>query len=256
LSDWKSGFVKLETVRGWLFDVYPSGFNEMTVWVIAENGDRVRLVDRFTHRIYVSGKLSDLKSLAEKVRGSRSVAGLRFVEKYANFMEASKRQVLEIDVNGYRRTSSLARRILRRGGYEKFRLYNVDVPVSQTYLYERDAFPLAYVVVVDNGKNLCFDVLDSVESLDYRIPPLRSMWLNIDIKKENVPQRLNDELDSISLESGGETVLISEGDERGKILDLVKTVEEEDPAIFQKFAVSPHHSELPYCPLPFHSVSH
>lgn len=201
----------------------------MTVWVIAENGDRVRLVDRFTHRIYVSGKLSDLKSLAEKVRDSRSVAGWRFVEKYANFMEASKRKVLEIDVNGYRRTSSLAKRILRHGGYEKFRLYNVDVPVSQTYLYERDAFPLAYVVVVDNGKNLCFDVLDSVESLDYRIPPLRSMWLNIDVKKENVPQRLNDELDSISLESGGETVLISEGDERDKIADLVKAVEEEDP---------------------------
>jgi len=229
LSDWKSNFVKLKAVRGWLFDVYPSGPNEVTVWIIAENGLRVKLVDEFIHRIYVSGNLSDLKSLAEKIRDSKSVAGWRFVEKYADLMEASKKKVFEIDVGDYGRASFFARKVLKLGGYEKFRLYNVDVPISQAYLYEKEIFPLAYVMVVDSGNRLSYDVLDSVENCEYRVPPFRSMWLNVDVKKEGVPHRLTDKIDSISMEFADKTIVVSEGGEADKILELVKTVKEEDP---------------------------
>jgi DNA polymerase I len=227
LSDWKNSFVKLETVRGWLFDVYPSGPHEMTVWVIAENGERVKLVDNFVHRIYVSGKFSDLKSLSEKLKDSRSVGGCRFVKKYVGLMDVSKKTVLEIDINDYREASFLAGKILRLGGYEKFRLHNVDVPMSQAYSYERDVFPLAHVIVVDSGKNLCYDILDSVESIDYTVPPFRSMWLNVDIKR-GVLQRFTDKIDSVSLDFGNKTTVISEGTEEDKILGLVETVKEED----------------------------
>jgi hypothetical protein len=51
-------------VRGWLLDVYPSGFGEVAVWVISENGERVRLTDRFQPKIYVSGKQGDIEQLA------------------------------------------------------------------------------------------------------------------------------------------------------------------------------------------------
>jgi len=229
LSDWKNSFVKLNAVRGWLFDVYPSGPNEVTVWVIAENGERVRLVDKFTHRIYVSGNSSDLKGLAEKVRDSKSVAGLRLVEKYADFMEASKKKVLEVDISDYSRTSFFARKILRLGGYEKYRLYNVDVPIAQAYLYEKDIFPLAHVMVVDSGNRLSCEVLDSVESCGYAVPPLRSVWLSVDIKKEGGPARFSDKIDSISLDFDSKTIVISERSEADKILELVKAVKEEDP---------------------------
>jgi len=93
LSDWRNNFVKLNAVRGWLFDVYPSGPDEVTVWVVAENGERVKFVDKFVRRIYVSGNFSDLKVLADRVRDSKSVAGLRFVEKYADFMGLRRRRL-------------------------------------------------------------------------------------------------------------------------------------------------------------------
>jgi len=229
LSDWKNSFVKLETVRGWLFDICPSGPHEMIVWIIAENGERVRLVDNFTHRIYVSGKFSDLKNLSEKLKDSRSVAGCRFVKKYADFMDVSEKKVLEIDITDYRRASFLAKKILRLGGYEKFRLHNVDVPISQAYLYERNVFPLAHVIVVDSGKSLCYDILDSVESIDYTIPPFRSMWLTVDIKKEGVLQRFTDKIDSVSLDFGNKTIVFSEGTEEDKILGFVEAVKKKDP---------------------------
>lgn len=231
MSDWRNSFVKLNAVRGWLFDVYPSGPNEVTVWIIAENGQRFRLVDKYVRRIYVSGNWSDLKVLADKVSDSRSVAGLRFVEKYADFMEAAKKKVLEIDMRDYGRTSFFARKILRLGGYERYRLFNVDVPVAQAYLYEKNVFPLARVLVVDSGGRLGYEVLDSVDSYEYSVPSFRSMWLDVNVKKEGISARFSDKIESISLELDNRTIVISEGSETDKILALIKAVREEDPDI-------------------------
>jgi len=229
LSDWKNNFVRLKAVQGWLFDAYPSGPSDVTVWIIAENGERIKLFDKHIHRIYVSGNLSDLKSLAEKIKNSKSIASWRFVEKYADFMDASKKKVLEVDMSDYGRTSFFARKILKLGGYEKFRLYNVDVPIAQAYLYEKDVFPLARVMVVDSGNRLSYDILDSVENCEYDIPPFRSVRLDVSIKAEGALKRLADKIDSVSLEFGNKTILIREGNEADMILELVKTIKEEDP---------------------------
>ncbi|MEM3698112.1 MAG: DNA polymerase domain-containing protein, partial [Candidatus Bathyarchaeia archaeon] len=231
LSDWRNNFIKLNAVRGWILDVYPSGPNEVTVWVIAENGERFKFVDRFVRRIYVSANYSDLKALADKVKDSKSVAGLRFVEKYADFMEAEKKKVLEIDMRDYGRISFFARKILRLGGYERYRLFNVDMPVAQAYLYEKDIFPLAHVLVIDSGNRVSYELLDSVDSCEYAIPPLRSVWLNVSVKKEEVSARFSDKIESMSLDANNKTIVISEGSETDKILALVKAVQEEDPDI-------------------------
>ncbi|MGB9779214.1 MAG: hypothetical protein ACPLW8_07390, partial [Candidatus Bathyarchaeales archaeon] len=231
LSSCEKNFRRLNAVKGWIFDVYPSGPDEVTVWIIAESGERVKLVDKYTHRIYVSGALQDLKGLTEKIRDSKSVAGFRFVDKYADFMEAEKKKVLEIKMRDYRRTSFFARKVLRLGGYEKFQLYNVDVPIAQAYLYDRDVFPLAHVLVVDSGKGLSYELLDTVESCDYEAPRLRSMWLNINIKKASATTQFSDQIESITLELNNKTIIIGEGSESEKLLALVKAVREEDPDI-------------------------
>ena len=231
MSDWKNNFRRLNAFKGWILDVYPSGPSQVTVWLIGENGERVRLVDNYTHRIYVAGDYQLLKNLAEKIRISKSVAGFRFVEKYADFMEASRKRVLEIDMRDYRRTSFFARKVLRLGGYENFQLYNVDVPIAQAYLYERDVFPLAHVLVFESGNRLGYELLDSVESCDYEVPCLRSVWINVDVEKQEAVTRFSDKIGSISLELDDKTVVIGEGDEADKILELVKTVREVDPDI-------------------------
>ncbi|NIO37667.1 hypothetical protein GTO27_08180 [Candidatus Bathyarchaeota archaeon] len=227
MSDWKKSFLKLEPVKGWLFDVYPSVPNKMIVWIITEDGGRVRFVDEFSHKIYVSGKYSRLESLVKKIKDNNEVVDCRFVKKYADFMEDSEKKVLEISIND--RILSFARKILRSYGYGAFHLYNVDVPISQAYLYERELFPLAHVMVVNNGRSLCYDILDSVEKLDYDTPSFRSIRLNVEIKKEDRVQKFTDEIDSISLESGAETVTIRGGDERNIIMRLVETVRKLDP---------------------------
>jgi DNA polymerase elongation subunit (family B) len=228
LSDWKKSCVKLNPVRGWLFDVYPSGSDEVAVWIIAENGERIRFVDRFVQKIFVSGDFPTLNRLVEKIRDDSSVAFCRFVEKNADFMKNFKQKVLEIGINDYAHTSRFARE-LKLAGYERLRAYNVDVPVSQAYLYDKDVFPLAHLMVVDSGKQLYYHMLDSVESVDYHIPPLRSSWLRVNAKKQSLPHRLADKIDSLSLESDGKTITIDEGSEAEKIQELVRAVKEHDP---------------------------
>jgi DNA polymerase elongation subunit (family B) len=227
----KNSSRRLNAFKGWILDVYPSGPSQVTVWLISENGERVRLVDNYTHRIYVAGGYQLLKNLAEKIRDSKSVAGFRFVEKYADFMEATRKRILEIDMRDYGRTSFFARKVLRLGGYENFQLYNVDVPIAQAYLYERDVFPLAHVLVFESGDRLSYELLDSVESCDYEVPRLRSMWIDVDVERSGTVTSFSDKIGGISLEMDNKTIVISEGDEADKILELVKTVREVDPDI-------------------------
>jgi DNA polymerase elongation subunit (family B) len=226
LNDSKKGFTKLNAVRGWLFDVYPVGPDEVAVWIITKNGQRIRLIDKYVQKIYVCADSVALNRLAEKLTGDHTVASWRFVKKQPDFMNAAKRRVLEISVNDYKKTFSLAREVLKLNG---IRVYNVDVPVAQAYLYDKDVFPLAYLMAVDSGKQVYYDVLDSVESVDYRTPPLRSAWLRINVKKEGVLNKLTDVADSLTLESDGSTIVIDKGSEKEKILKLVKAVQGVDP---------------------------
>jgi len=55
----------------------------MTVWIIIENGERVRLTDKFHPKIYVSGKMADLSKLTGQLATRESVASWRYVEKHA-----------------------------------------------------------------------------------------------------------------------------------------------------------------------------
>jgi len=231
LTSWKKNFTHLNSIKGWLLDVYPSNPGEMTVWIITEDGERVKLVDKFQPKIYVSGKTSDLSRLTSQLVTSKSVAGWRYVKKYVDFMEDKKSKVLEITTTDCRRIPYFARKLLRLGGYRKFRLHNVDLPDAQAYFYERDIFPLAFVGVTVQGDRLAYWLLDSVESVDYEVPPLRLMSLRVEISTDRPIPSFNDPIGSIIVEYDGESVVIDGGDEGEKILRMVEVIKEKDPDI-------------------------
>ena len=61
-------------VKGWIFDVYPSDIGEMIVWIISENGDRIRLTDKFQPKVYVSSKVENIEKLVSQIYSNRNVA--------------------------------------------------------------------------------------------------------------------------------------------------------------------------------------
>ena len=212
-----------------MLDIYPSGPGEMAVWIIAESGERLRLSDRFYPKIYASGAAADLSRLEEQLMTVDSVVRWRYVEKCADFMDNRKSRVLEITVTDHRGIPHVARQL--QGFGESIRLRNVDVPDAQSYLYDRGIFPLAFLEVDAQGNRLAYRLLDSVESVDYRTPPLKIMSLRVVVAAERKVPSFKDPIGSIVLECDGECTVIDGGDEGEKILRMIEAVGEKDPDI-------------------------
>jgi len=79
-----SGNLGSNCIRGWIFDVYPAGEGEVVVWVIGENGDRVRLMDKFEPKIYVSGAKEDLERLVSKLYRNTDIAAWASLKNMLN----------------------------------------------------------------------------------------------------------------------------------------------------------------------------
>ena len=218
-------------IRGWIFDVYPSNVGEMAVWIISENGQRIRLTDKFQPQIYVSGKKEDVEKLVGCIYSNPDIANWNFVYKFAQPTDAEKSRVLEITLKDCRRVSSLTNQILKIGDYLRLEVHNCDLRGDRTYFFTHDLFPLAFLEVETSKSGLKYTLMDSVESIDYVIPPLRIMQLKIEIAKEGKIASLQDSIASINLEQEEKNVIIDSGDEAEKLLQLSKIVKELDPDI-------------------------
>lgn len=184
----------LKSLKGWILDLYPSASGQMSVWIIAENGERIRLIDEFKPKIYFSSKMDDLERLWSRFFSNKCVDSWRFVYKYANPTDTSKTKVLEITLKDCRPNHFFVRRILETGRHLRYQAHNCDLQPAQAYLYEQNIFPLAFVEVEVEKQSLRYCLLDSVESVDYQIPPLKITRIHVEIAKKKRIADFNDPL--------------------------------------------------------------
>ncbi len=187
-------------VKGWILDVYPSGFGEIAVWIISESGDRIRLTDRFEPKIYVSGREEDLERLASRFFAYNSISSWDFAYKFARTTDTEKSKVLEVTLRDCRKIPPFVHDVLELGRYQKFQLYNCDLRGDHAYLLNHDIFPLALVEVESsNCGELKYNLLDSTESVDYRVPSLRVARVSVEVAKTGKIVTLNDPIDKITV---------------------------------------------------------
>ncbi len=220
-------------MRGWILDLYAESSGKMVVWLKLENGETRRLVDRWMPSIFVgSDSRADLTDL-EKGRGG-DFSWSRFVTKYERATDTSESEVLELVVDDAKKVAKLAESVELSRPFGTYRLYNVDVPPEQMYLYENDLFPLAYCDVSEAREGLSWDLQDDVWSCKYVVPELRSVEVEVDIKRSGKMARFDDPVESIRLKEGGDgstTTLssIDGGSEQDKLVGLVEQVKKADP---------------------------
>ena len=213
--------------QGWILDLYHKP-NQMVLWLKKPDGTCVRLTDKWTPKMHIAGDYRSLVDLACKPY----IRNPRFVHKYEKPGDPEKSKVLEVDVDSEGDAERLSTRIEKEGRYFQFRLYDVDVPSPQVYLYQKGLFPLAFVEADDNGSELQWTLKDSRDKIDYKLPPLRKIRFNVQPRKARRIQNFGDELDSAQIISGsGETVTIDSGSEEEMILQLVDLFKKEDPDI-------------------------
>jgi DNA polymerase elongation subunit (family B) len=223
--------VSPKRIKGWIFDVYPSNLGEVAVWIIGENGERVRLTDEFQPKIYVSGRQEDMERLASRFFSSSVIASWNFAFKYAHPTDIEKSKVLEITLKDCRRISAFTRSILKMGDYLRYKVHNCDLHGDRAYLFGHNLFPLALVKAEVEEKRLNYTLLDSVESIDYAVPPLRITKLDVRIAKKGKIGGFKDPIDTILVTQADKQIITDEIGEEGKLLQLVKAVKEFDPDI-------------------------
>lgn len=204
----------------------------MAVWIKTEEGRCLRFVDRWSPSFYVSAPSEeDFTKLSWYLPQDGIDVEYEFARKFVRLQDSERSKVLRVTVPDADSLRSLARMIWRQGNYGKYRLWNVDIPLAQMYLYDRHLFPLAYAKAAVTGKGVSWKLMDSAESMEYQIPSLKIAKLRVDIDKEGTVPSSEDPIANVLLKFDDEAVVIDQDDEGEIILRLVETVQKEDPDI-------------------------
>ena len=212
---------------GWILDLYHKA-GQMVLWLKKTDGSCVRLTDPWKPKIHIGGSYRDLLDLACRPGLENAI----FVERYERAGDRERSRVLEVEVDGDREAVGLARKLEQVGRYSKFRFYDIDIPSPQLYLYRKGLFPLAFVEAEETSRGVSWTLKDSRESIDYQLPPLRGIELQIKTEKIRKVQSFEDKLASVQFtRDKKETVTIDSGDEVDKIIGLVEVFRDEDPDV-------------------------
>jgi DNA polymerase, archaea type len=217
-------------LKGWILDLYPGDPGEMVIWIKGEDGTVRRFVDGWAPALFVASKSpSDLSSLAESSEIESYVAGSNMVSKYESIIDQQRSDVLELKVRDALKLPLLASIVERSKPFGHNRLYNVDVPPAQSYLYEKELFPLACCEVEQRGSSLSWTLDDDVWECDYAVPPLSSAELLVDVEKHGSLPSDKDPIRSLMVKRDGEKIVIDSGSEGDKVLSLAGVIRELDP---------------------------
>lgn len=218
-------------VKGWIFDVYPSGHGEFAVWIITENGERIQFTDTFKPKIYVAGKEESLERLAAQFLCDRRIISWDFVQRYTKATDAEASRILEIVLEDCRKLPAFTQKVLKSGRYLGYNIFNCDLKYEQLYFYHHDIFPLALVEVESENTRLKYTLLDSTEAVDYSVPSLRVLKLDVEIAKQGKISKFSDPIGKITTSQSDRRETIDSGDEKDKLLQLVQAIKEFDPDI-------------------------
>jgi len=221
-------------VSGYLFDAYHIS-DKMVFWIKQDNGKTLRVVDNWSHSIYVASDNKPLlKSIANKEEISYFIKGYEIASKYERITDTAKSEVLELTLIDSTKAAQLAFQIDRMAKFGELRLYNVDVLPTQSYFYYHDIFPLAKCKVKLDPlrSNLKWDVRDSIWSTDYVLPRFVKVRLTIYPKiNEGKIQKFSDRIDHIKIQKyeDNDIIEIRDNSESEILHQLMKEIVMIDP---------------------------
>jgi DNA polymerase, archaea type len=115
------------------------------------------------------------------------------------------------------------------GDYTMYEVNDADLHTDRAYLFSRDLFPLAFVEINRQGSNLSYTLLDDAKSIDYAVPPLRVLNLEVEIAKSGKIAQFSDPIGQITLTQRETQITLHSKDEAQTILDLTDAVENLNP---------------------------
>ena len=242
----------LITMNGWLFDIYHLK-DRMILWIKERKGNVKRLEYLWSPSIYVASDLkSELVDLIGNSKISSSIKEHQFEYKFeypsSVTVDLRKRnETLRLTLSNSLQILNLARRIeklsIRFGHY---RLYNVDISPEQSFLYEKDLYPLGLYNIEEirstesartNIYQIVNDKNDDIDSFDYIIPNFKFLTFELISEGKSIGYDLENRILKIKIVSFEkdnvikEEFSISEVNELETILEFAYEINRIDPDI-------------------------
>ncbi len=215
---------------------------ELDAWLLDLNlqGDRIALW--LKHPLKVTRKLIKYKpsfyvvprdmtyAEMEKILESHPhVERVELVQRFHPIQAHKKSPVLRVTCDRVSKFSNTWHDI---DALEKAEVCNVDFPLVQKWMYETGFFPLAKIRYVYGDSVNALELRDSQEAVQYEIPDLKRVKLEIGIKTRHVVAHDEDPLEWIQIHDG-EDIIIDNTSEYEMLFQLVKTIRELDPDIIE-----------------------
>ena len=170
------------TADGWLFDITESDDGRSVVlWRKERATGRVRRTAvEYRPPFLVEGPRDDLAALARHLADDPSVAAVERRVLAPSLYDRRPRTVLSVTPMRNPRRRALARAVDAFGGFERYRLYDVDLVPPQLYHLAHALYPFAPVT----GRGTALTATEPAETIDYPTPPLRVARLEVHIAGE------------------------------------------------------------------------
>ena len=211
-------FAKQEMICGWLFDVYPLD-DKIILWIKNKNIHRLEI--KWTPSLYVA---SDARYKLEKLQKKQQVLSLikeyKWINKTERVSDLKESRVLKFILKKSSDLLRLGKTIEDLDKFGAYRLYNVDVPPAQSFMYQYDLFPLGKYKI----QNTWIPQSDITET-DYDLPSFTKINLRVNAKTNKKIPRFTDKIKSIQINN----VTLHSDSEEQTMLDCVAMIKDIDP---------------------------
>jgi len=190
-------------VNGWLLDVCLDGEDGVVLWVRSGGGvfhSRMRWEARF----YVAGPETALSSV-EKALSEEYVVN----SVVKRVLGVGLTKVLEVSVPALRKRN-LAILVEEKWRHEGIKVFNIDIPLTQEFLYQFNVAPTLRVRVSDED----VVAVEDADNLVYDTSFLRTAFLEAGIHAQGPLPTFLDRLVYVKLSMGDEEVVLDGGEEQ------------------------------------------
>ncbi len=163
------------TVRGWLFDVYPSA-KGVTLWIIDDDGKAHSYFRKYTPSFFLH--MNDADARRVDALGARCPVPVSLTRTPRKEIYSGEPwDVVQVHVHDTMRFKEAVWYFERF--FPHFAFYNSDILVAQSFFYETQLFPLGLgeYDIDEAGELVRWKLNDTRDATDYELPPLSVMSL-------------------------------------------------------------------------------
>jgi len=174
-------------ICGWLLDLYEDPQDEVSLWLLADDGRRLHLHQRLALTFYVHGQEHELQSAERFVRGLALPAEV-YRTRRRDLFQPELLDVLAVCARAPDQ-AELFRQLARR--FPSLTYYDADMPLSLQHAARFGTFPLARCRLEIDAQNevLAIQSLDTPWELEPSPAPLRVLQLEPECDPNHAPPR-------------------------------------------------------------------